>query len=127
MELTFKLLKDQPPLMGVLFDNELKASKSFEELLYKYRDDVFTAELEITNRGINLILISEKDNSKVPYTQLEFNPERLKYFTQYIKPNTPFKFAHFYKLLENPVIAQPSYNKKPGLLSVKGYTIASEN
>jgi hypothetical protein len=125
MELVINLIQGQPPVLGVLFESEEKASKSYEELLSKYYHESFKLELSPKGNIIDINLILKKSSSSITYPSLNYSREKLENFLQQIKPDEPFVFAYFYKQNEGPALAPPLRWLKPQFIRVKGYKVVS--
>jgi hypothetical protein len=124
MELVINLIQGQPPVLGVLFESEEKASKSYDELLSKYNHESFKLELSPTGGNvIDINLILKKSSTSINYPALHYSSEKLNNFLQHIKPDEPFVFAYFYKHNESPALAPPLRWLKPQFIRVKGYKL----
>ncbi|HWY13358.1 MAG TPA: hypothetical protein VN026_18660 [Bacteroidia bacterium] len=124
MQLITKLIKDKPILFGVKYESEYKAVQKYKDFTFHFEKS-FQADIEIvSSTNLNLILNCE-NGDKFEYLDLKFNEGRLRNFFNYVKPNTPFTFVHFYTHLDNELIAIDRYSKEK-YVQVKGYTLTQQ-
>jgi hypothetical protein len=96
MQMIIKLTEDKPPRIGVVYATEFQASKAFEALREKYRNDIFKLIIEPAGDRVNLTLESLTGSGKVSFKGLAFKADQLKRFQQYVSMDSVIDFVPVY-------------------------------
>lgn len=126
MELVLKIYNDKPARIGILFDNEFKASKQYEAIIDAHKEETFRIKIEVIKDLINLFLISNQTSSKIEYKDLQYKPDQLKKFQAFVKPEVEIQFVHVYGNYHDSLqIAKPNRSQKMEFVIITNYEIST--
>lgn len=109
LELIFKLPKDKPPFIGVVFEKEFTAERFNQKWINSYRNDDYKIVFESYNEGLNLRLTSSIGCNTV-YENLKFDKDKLRRFLYLTKSTKRFNFGHVTIKNDKHIVARTSVN-----------------
>lgn len=121
MELLLKIYGDKPSRIGVKYTYDYLALRAYEELIRKYRGEIFRLKLEPLRGQINLVLQSEHSHQKITYQGLAYRPELLKKLESLPDKDLSLQFVHLYSEGGVLLVAKPF--KKQEFFAIRSYEV----
>ena len=107
MELMIKLYTDKPSRIAVKYPKEYTAIKTYEEIISKHRDEIFSLKIELAKDKVHLVLQAEQTGGRVTYKDLSYKTDQLKKVEMYTRQEMPLQFVHIYHESNQLLIAKP--------------------
>jgi len=120
MELIFKLPKDKPPFLGILFDNVHIACTLNQELLDQEGAE-FNVMFDLLANNLSLRLIGNNPSSFYIYHDLKYDKDKFKQWLHYVKPDTRLNFSHLLMVKERHTVVTTIRERKLFILKIESY------
>src|ERR1035437_7927486 len=118
MELVFKLPKDKPPFMGIVFENLFEASTLNQDLVNSYKNSEYKIVMEQIKSEINLRLICEEHLFVKFYNGLKYNKQKFDAWIYLSKKSPQFNFSHLMREGDKEIVIKTLKNQKLFILKI---------
>jgi hypothetical protein len=107
MELAVKIYPDKPSRIGVLYNHEFMAVRTYEDLVRNNRNQSLHLKLELLRGKAELTFTSSHTGTKTVYRDIEFKTSHIEKIQKYYHDGMPADFVHIFPRGNQLLIAKP--------------------
>jgi hypothetical protein len=101
MRLVLKLPQGKPPFIGIEFSKIWQGEKENRDLIFDFKNEIYTLLIEPIGGYLNIRLFSEQKNIVRYYNGVSYNKDAFKRWIELTRNSGLFNFGHTYQ--ENSV------------------------